>query len=150
MKKNQIQKGQTIIELLIYLALLAIFLTVLLDVFTTTLDFKLSSESSSSLTQDTRYIFARISYDVYNADSFTVPTSQQLNIVKGGVITTYSVSSGNLLRNSDKLNSLDSSVQNLAFTKIGNTVSLNLTMLSQFTLPSGQKTQSISTTFAPR
>src|SRR5512146_26781 len=98
MTKLNKQKGTTIIELLIYLALLSIFLTVLLDVFVTTLDFKLSSESTSTLNQDTRYIFSKLSYDVYNADSFTIPNSFELHTTRGGVATNYTLVSGDLLR----------------------------------------------------
>lgn len=149
-KKIKNQRGTTIIELLIYLALLAIFLTILLDVFVTTLDFKLSSESTSTLNQDTRYIFGRIGYDVYNADSFTVPSSSELDVVRGGVVTKYTLSSGDLLRGADKLNSLDTKVQSLSFLAIGRTVRISLTMISQFILPGGAHTQSVDTTFAPR
>lgn len=149
-KSTNLQKGTTIVELLIYLGLLAIFLTVLLNVFVTTLDFKLSSESTSTLTQDARYIFSRISYDVYNTDSFSVLGNSELNLVRNGVTTKYASVSGNLVRNSINLNSLDTKLQNLSFVKIGNTVRVSITLQSQFVLPGGQSTQTIDTTLGPR
>jgi hypothetical protein len=143
-------KGTTIVELLIYLALLSVFLTVLLDVFVTTLGFKLQSESTSTLNQDTRYIFEKISYDIYNADSFTVPTSGELDFVYGGQINRYTVNGGDLLRNSVKLNSLDTKVQSISYTKIDDTVKVVLTLESEINLPGGVRTQSVETTLAPR
>lgn len=97
--KWKISHGVTIIELLIYLALLTLFLTVLLDVFVTTLNFKLQSESTSALNQDARYIFERLSYDVYNSDSFAVPSASELDLTFGGNTVKYTVNSGNLVRN---------------------------------------------------
>lgn len=149
-KLTKLSKGTTIIELLIYLALLSIFLTVLLNIFVTTLDFKLSSESTSTLNQDTRFIFSKISYDVYNADSFTVPNSLELNTVRGAVSTNYSLVNGDLMRNSEKLNSLDTKIENISFTKIGNTVQVSYTLQSQFLLPGGQRTQTVETTIGTR
>lgn len=150
MTKLNKQKGTTIIELLIYLALLSIFLTVLLDVFVTTLDFKLSSESTSTLNQDTRYIFSKLSYDVYNADSFTIPNSFELHTTRGGVATNYTLVSGDLLRNSEKLNSLDTKIQSINFVQVGNTVKVSYTLESQFILPGGARTQTVDTTLGPR
>lgn len=142
--------GTTVIELLVYLALLAVFLTVLLDVFVTTLNFKLQSESTSALNQDTRYIFEKIAYDIYNSDTFTVPAPTELDFTLGGVASQYTVSDGNLLRNSDKLNGLDTKVQSITFTKVDNTVRVSLTLESQIILPGGARTQSVETTLAPR
>lgn len=149
MKKNT-QKGTTVIELLIYLALLAVFMTVLLDVFVTTLNLKLSSESTSSLNQDTRYIMSKISYDVFNADSITVPGNTELDFVSGGITNKYTVIGGDLLLNSVKLNGLDTKVGSISFTKIGSTVQVILTMQSQIQLPGGASTQSVQTTVGLR
>lgn len=148
--KWKLSRGTTVVELLIYLALLAIFMTVLLDVFVTTLNFKLQSESVSALNQDTRYIFEKMGYDVYNADSISVPSSGELDFVYGGSSIKYIISNGDLLRGSSKLNGVDTKVDSINFTQIDNTVKVSLTLRSEITLPSGTKTQSFETTFAPR
>lgn len=143
-------RGTTVVELLIYLALLAIFMTVLLDVFVTTLNFKLQSESVSTLNQDSRFIYEKMAYDIYNADSFTVPSAAELDFVSGGSTIKYTVSGGDLLRGGSKINGNDTKIDSVSFIKIDNTVKVLLTLKSQINLPSGIKIQSFETTFAPR
>jgi len=138
------------VELLIYMALLVIFLTVLMDVFVTTLNFKLQSESTSALNQDTRFILEKISYDLYNADNFTVPSPTQVSFTFAGTNNSYTISGGDLLRNSVKLNGTDTNVQSLTFTQIDNTLKVSFTLESQINLPGGPRTQSVVTTVAPR
>ncbi|HKC04983.1 MAG TPA: prepilin-type N-terminal cleavage/methylation domain-containing protein, partial [Patescibacteria group bacterium] len=101
-KKHLPSRGFTIVELLIYMALLTIFLLVLLDIFTTTLNFKLQSEASSVLNQDARAILANFNYNIYNAGSATVPLTSQLSLDSGAKI--YQLSNGDLLLNSVQLN----------------------------------------------
>lgn len=148
--KNIKNKGQTVVELLIYLALLSIFLTVLLDIFVTTLNFKLQAEAASALNQDSRYILGKISYDVYNSDSFTVPSQGELDITTAGITKKYLVNSGDLTIDGTKLNSLDTKVNNLIFTKIGTTVTVNFTLQSINVLPGAPRTESIVVTLANR
>ncbi len=163
--KSQTAKGVTVVELLIYLALLAIFLTVLLDVFITTLNFKLASESVSALNQDTRYILAKLSYEIYNADTVGIPanfgdTASLLEITKGGMLYTYTVNSGDLILTSGgvsaKLNGNDTQVQSISFKRLGSsggcpTIQVNLNMQSRIiTKGNVQKIQSVGSTFQPR
>jgi len=100
-KKHLPSRGFTIVELLIYMALLTIFLLVLLDIFTTTLNFKLQSEASSVLNQDARAILANFNYNIYNAGSATVPLTSQLSLDSGAKI--YQLSNGDLLLRTQKL-----------------------------------------------
>lgn len=166
MKKNKkYSKGTTVVELLIYLALLTIFLTVLLDIFVTTLNFKLQAESSSSINQDARYILSKLSYDVYNADSVTIPsalgaTASSLQLTNSGITVTYSLDAdGNILITKNgvtmKLNGIDTKIQNISFKKLGNagekpTIQIIFTLQSLIDLPSGIKTQSVQTTLGLR
>lgn len=140
------QKGITIVELVVYIGLLSIFMLVLFDVFVTILNSKLESQSTSTLNQDTRYIYSKIAYDVENAGSLTVPNSTTL--VAG--VNTYSLVDGNLLLNSIKLNSLDTKISGLTFTRIENTVKISLTLESLVNLQSGIQTRTIDTTFGTR
>lgn len=147
MKKD---KGVTVVELLVYLGLLGIFLVILLDVFTTTINFKLKSESTSALNMDSRYILSKLSYDIYNADSFTVPSNTQLNLVKSGVTSTYTISSGNLVLNGTRLNSSDTSLDSVSFTKIGDTVKTSFTLRSQIEVKGQTETLNVDTTLGIR
>lgn len=59
-QNKKLKKGVTIVELLVYIGLLSIFMLVLLDVFTTILNAKLESESTSALNQDARYVYSKL------------------------------------------------------------------------------------------
>ena len=149
--KNNKQRGITIVELLVYVGLLSIFMLVLVDVFVTILNNKLETESISTLNQDTRYIYTRLAYDIANADSASVPSPNSLNIVSGGVSYDYARDgNGNLLLNGSALNGLDTKVDGIIFTKIGNTVKVSYTVTSRIELPSDEQTRSIETTVGLR
>jgi hypothetical protein len=146
--KNRNSKGVTIVELIVYIGLLSIFMLVLLDVFVAILNSKLEGESTSSLNQDARYIYSKMAYDVANASSFTIPSGTQLSLNSGASI--YSLSGGNLLLNSLKLNGQDTKINSISFTKVGNTVKVLYTIESLIELQSGTQTRTISTTFGIR
>lgn len=123
------KKGFTIVEIILYLGLLSIFLLVLLDLFTGSINIGLSSQSSSVLNEDNQYILSRLMYDAARADTIVTPsglgtTSNTLVFTSGGVTYTYTLTSGNLtLSNStttQNLNSLDTSLTNISFKRLGN------------------------------
>jgi len=145
-KYAKTQKGVSIVELIVYIGLLSIFMLVLVDVFVTILNSKLESESTSTLNQDARYIYSRIAYDVANATSFTVPNPTKLMV--GG--DTYTLVNSNLMLNSTKLNGIDTKINSIFFTKIGNTVKTTFTIESLINLQSGVQTRTINTTFGVR
>ena len=113
------KKGTTMVEILIYLGLLSIFLVVLVNLFVTSVNFKLESESTSTLQSDSQFILAKLANDVGAATSLDV--SGNTLILSTG---TYSLSNGDLILTegvqSAKLNSLDTTITNLTFTKLGN------------------------------
>ena len=165
LKNKKFQKGVTIIELMIYIALLSIFILVLVDVFVTILNAKLESESTSTLNQDARYIYSRLAYDVENADSMSLPvgvgvTGGTLQIAIGGVTNTYSLNAGNLnlttsTGTSMKLNGEDTTLTDLSFARLGPpdekpTVKVSFTIKSLVILSSGDQTRTIDTTFGLR
>lgn len=163
---NKQKRGTTIVELLVYMGLLSIFLVLLVNILVTTLSFRLGTESSSALNQDTRFIMSRLSYDLYNADNLTLPvtpgdTSGSLVLTLDGVQKTYSVDgNGDLTETSggvpSKLNSTGTRVTGLNFERIGvpgeaPTVKINLTLESRITLQGGVvESESIETTFGLR
>jgi len=158
-------KGFTLVELLIYMGLLSIILVVLSQIFGSILDAQLESEATSSVHRDGRFILSKLTYDVHRANSIVLPaslgassTSLQLDI---SGINTYSLNNGNLeLTDSlgtNNLNSGDTIVSNLTFTRIGNsvanaknTVRIFYTVTSKVIRPKGLETKDFQTTIGIR
>ena len=162
--KDKFNKGFTLVEILVYMALMSIFLMVLLDVFTITLNTKLTSESNSTVIQDSRYILSKLLYDINNADSITSPvlgaTDSSLQIVSGGVTNVYMLINGNLVKIdsgiSMNLNSVDTQLDSISFKNIGNvdgkpTIQVVYTVRSKI-IVQGRETQilTINTTAGTR
>ncbi|MCX6704387.1 MAG: hypothetical protein NTZ07_02975 [Candidatus Woesebacteria bacterium] len=156
--------GFTIVELLIYMGLMSIFLVVLMGIFTSALKTKLASESTSGISQDSRYILSKLSYDVNNADSVTSPalgiTGTSLQIVASGSVITYATVSGNLTRTvggvSTNLNGNDTQLDSISFKNIGNpggkpTIQVVYTVRSKIIIQGGgTEAQTINTTVGTR
>lgn len=122
-------RGFTLIELVVYLGVIMIFFLVLTDILTSVLNTRLSSQSNSQVAQDGRYIYTRLVYDIERADSISLPlnigdTSNSLQMSISGTPYTYSLSNSNLILtvsgSSEQLNSVDTSISNLSFRRIGN------------------------------
>lgn len=157
-------RGFTLVELLVYMGLMSIFLLVLLDIFSVTLNTKLSSQSTASIAADSRYVLSKLSYDINNADSVTDPilgeSTSRLQIVNSGITETYSLSSGNLVKTiggvSSRLNGLDTSFDSITFKNIGNfggkpTIQVAYKIKSNITLQGNRiQTQEINTTIGTR
>lgn len=112
--------GVTIVEILVYLGLLSIFLLVLVDGFTGGINFKLESESASTIQSDSQYILAKLMNDVANSSSLGV-SGNTLTLSSG----TYSLdANGDLILTSGgsgkKINGLDTKLSNISFTKLAN------------------------------
>lgn len=156
--------GVTLVELLIYLGLMSIFIVILMGIFTAALNTKLASESTSGISQDSRYILSKLSYDVNNADSITSPAlgevSASLQIVTSGSASTYAVSSGNLVKTaggvSMNLNGIDTQLDSISFKNIGNpegkaTIQIVYTVRSKIIIQGGNtEAQTIETTIGTR
>jgi type II secretory pathway pseudopilin PulG len=143
------QKGVTIVELLLYMAILSILLTMLTSVFVSALDVQSESQATSSVEQDGNYIIARLSYDVYRSQSINTPPANgqitnNFQIVIGGENYLYSVDgNGNLtLTNNSGTNSLNnynSSVSDLSVERLGNAGGIEDTLRITFTVTSRTK-----------
>ncbi|KKR39594.1 hypothetical protein A2210_03340 [Candidatus Woesebacteria bacterium RIFOXYA1_FULL_40_18] len=161
----KLQKGITIVEIILYLALLSIFMLVLLDIFMGGINLQFESEGTSAVQTDGQFIMARLMSDLKNADSVTTPqilgvSSPSLVFISSGVTFTYSLAGGvlSLTRSGETLalNSLETNVTALNFTRLGNvggkpTIKIDLTIESK-TLRPGLKpeTRSYQTTFGLR
>ncbi len=123
-------KGFTLIELIIYMGLVSILIVVFMDILSASFNSQLSSQSTSEVVQDGRYIYARLTYDLNRADSVSIPanlgdSSSTLTVTINGNNLTYGINGGNFEITTTSglyvLNSVDTSVSNLQFQRIGNT-----------------------------
>lgn len=156
MKKN---KGFTLIELVVYMGLFSILLIVLAEVFTSALDDRLKSESTSQVVQDGRFILVRFMYDINRAESIAAPAvlgeqTNSLQIIISGATYTYVLNNNNLeLTNNfgiNKLNSGDTTISDLNFKRLGNisgknTIQINFTLTSKTIPKSGPEIKNFQT-----
>lgn len=158
------KKSFTIVELLVYMGLLAILLTVLTDIFATMLSLQTESESVSVVQQDGRYILGKLIFDINQASDISVPNQ----LGDSGNILTVNVNGSNQeyrLLNSElqltniygtnNLNSSDTAVDSINFKRTGNiggknTIVIDLTISSRATPQSGKEIKNYHTTVGLR
>lgn len=158
-------RGFTIIELVIYIGTLAIFLAILTQVFTSILNIRTKTDSTSSLEQDSKYILSRLVYDINRAQAITTPVNlgdqgPRLDITIDGNPYSYFISGNNLMMTDSTgtyaLNSNGTTVSVLTFLRLGpaltgrNTVRVNLTITSTALSTTGVDKNVIQTTVGTR
>lgn len=155
MKKNI--KGVTLVELLIYMALVSMFMIILVELFTSILKLELTTQSTSSLAGDTRFIVARMGYDIENATSVSVisPTRLEFNGT-----SSYSLDGDNNLiltegGISNRLNGSDTKINSIAFKQVAAfgtkpTIQVIFTIESNVVENTGPRSQIIQTTYGLR
>lgn len=157
-------KGMTIMELLLYMGLLALFLTILTQMFLTSLDIQLESEANASVDQDGKYILARLNYDIARASSITIPSTSgsqaaTLELIANGVTYQYALTGANLTltdnTGSYRLNGVNSRITGLQFVRRGNAggrpaISVSFAVRSTITQAKGEEAQIYQTTFGTR
>ncbi len=158
------KKGFTILEFMIYSAILGIFLMVLTTLFTSTLDLQLESEANTDVTSDSRYIFSRLSYDMGRSSDIIIPATlgeetSTMQLVIDGNSYTYAINNGVLEVTSgvdtDRLHSTGSVISDIHFLRLGNeegkhSLRIRFTVTSVSDLPSGPKEQEYQTTITLR
>ena len=129
------QKAFTLVELIIYMGIMAIFLTVLTSIFLSVLDVQLQSEATSAVQTDSRYILSRLVYDIHRASSITIPAAsgQTANSLVLDVASFASVGENLQINGTDNLNSFATSLTNFSVTRLGNpsgkhTLTINFTL----------------------
>jgi type II secretory pathway pseudopilin PulG len=159
------QAGFTLTELLLYMGLLIILITILSQVFVSILDVQLESKSTSSVELDGKYIITKLIHDMQSmqtnppvSDSIVTPSTpgeitNTLNFKVNSINYIYSLNSGNLELNSNNLNSVDTTVSALQFTRIGagtnkDTIRVNFTLTSKTKRNSGPETRNYQTTIS--
>lgn len=159
------RKGFTLTEMLVYISILAILVVVLTQAFGSVLNTQLQSEAVSSVVQDTRYIFARLTYDLIRSGTISIPAAVGLsaNILQISILGDTHIYSINAQGNmqlvngsgTDLLNSFDTSVSNLNFQRLGNTggknsIKVSFTMTSRTRSETGFETKDVVTTIGTR
>lgn len=164
MKKNNLQKGFTLVELILAMSLYSIILVLLMSIFASIIEVKLSSEGSSNVEQDGKYILSRMIYDFSQATTITTPANRgdqtsTLQFSDGATTYTYAVAGGNLtLTNgpdTQMLNGFNSMISNLSFTRIGNssgkpTIKVSFRLTSRTSIGNVAQTRDFNTTLGLR
>lgn len=143
------QKGITVVELLLYMSILSVLLTVLTSVFVSALDVQSESNAASSVEQDGNYILARLAYDMHKAQSINIPAingaiSDNFQIVVNGVNYTYSMDANNnlILTNNlgaNNFNNYGASISSFLVQRLGNPGGIENTLRINFTVTSRTK-----------
>lgn len=121
------RQGFTIIELLLYMGLLAVFLLVMTDIWVSAMEALTRTESVAAITTDGRYILARLAYDVGQTGTINY-------VLTGGKLTADGV----------QLNSYATTVDSFVVTPVEDTFKIT------FTVSGGGKTASYQTTLGKR
>lgn len=146
-KNRPRQKGFTLIELLIFMGIFSILIVALFQLMLMVFDAQLEAQSTSSISQDARYILNKLTYQIKKSTSVTSPAvgveSDTLVTSDGSASYTYSASNGkfllanSVLGSSDQLNSISSSVSAVRFLVLSDTKGKNeKTITVSFTLTS--------------
>lgn len=158
------KRGFTIVELIIYMGILSLMLLVMTDTFSSIVDVRRDSEAVTAVEQDGNYLLAKLFYDISHATSIISPSSlgsssSALQLVINGVINTYSINGGNLQvvnnNGTNVLNSVNSSISNVNFLRVGNTdgkntIQLSFTVTSNIIRSSGPEEQTYQTSIGLR
>lgn len=143
-ERGKPRQGFTLIESLIYMALLSILLVILSQIFVSMLENQANSEAKSSTETDGRFILTRLIYDINRATSIVIPaelgqSSSILGLTIDSQSFSYSLTGGNLqlttTASTDNLNSNLVTVSDLSFKKTGynggkDTVQIQFTVTS--------------------
>lgn len=161
------QEGFTMIELLVYIGLTSILITLMSQIFLATLGVRIESQSAANVQQDSRFVMSRIAYDLHRASSIVSPTLGQVTstltlvITENGVDQTYTyATNGTSLQltvggESTLLHSSETDIGSLTFRRIGNsetqstsrdTVQTTITFIGSEDVSAGQQAVTMQST----
>lgn len=158
------KQGFTIIEMLVYMGILAIFLVVMSGAFVSILNLQLESEGTSGVQQDGQYILSRMIYDIQRSSGITTPSgagSNSPSLVANGNLFSYawdSVSKNlvytDLVGSPVNLNSNETLVTYANFQRLSggtkDTFQVTLTLKSVAVKKSGPEIRNVTTTIGLR
>lgn len=152
---KNLQRGFTLVELLLYMGVFSILLVVLLELFGTILSTHVESQATSSVDQDGSFILSRLTYDIHNSSLVTNPTLgnsctatpidtscklelsatiYELNVDADGNVNLLLTANENP---SEQLNSKNTEMKEITFRTLGNSVAnAKPSVELQFTLKS--------------
>lgn len=159
MIQKQHKKAFTLIELILFFGLFSIILGVLTNLFSVIVDTQTEVETTSAVENDSKFITARIMYDIQRADSISMPASvgsqtATLSLIIDGETYNYAVNNGNLEltidSNTDTLNGSLTQLSSISFQRFGNiggkhAIRLQFTIDSRNETAAGQETKQIET-----
>ena len=165
-KQVERSEGFTLVEMLMYMGIFMILLVIFLQLFSSILDVSLESQSTSAVSIDGKYILARLAYDIQNATSVVTPANvgdsrNSLEVISNGADEDFVLSSNNLVLNNisantfDNLNSAETTVSNLSFTRLGSqngkpTITISFTLTGTAKRTSGLEVRNFTTTIGLR
>lgn len=158
------KRGFTIVEMLLYIGLLSMMITIMTGLFTSLLDVQLESEATSFVEADSRFLFSRLAYDIGRATSITTPvtlgsSSSSMTLLIDEVSYTYTVDNGALVLSTNmgtsSLTSFGTQISNITFTRLGNidgkhAIQIQFTLASITQRVSGPEQKTVQTTISLR
>lgn len=165
MIKNKIkQKGSSFIEIILYMAIFSMLLTILLQLFASIIDIQLESQTRSSVLQDGKFILQRLTYDIRRAQNINIPASPGeqssiLQLVVDGINYTYAQNGSDLTladnMGIDSLNSTETTVSNVSFKRLGivngkNSIQISFTLTSSIQRRQGPKQKTFNLSVGTR
>jgi len=166
MKNNKIFKslGFSLVELIIYMGLSTVILTVTAGLFIAILESQTRSQVMTAMEQDSQYLLSKITYEIHQADEITIPISlggqgSQLQVITSGQPISFQLNNQTLsiTKNSvtSQLHSSLTQVTEFQISRLGNvdglqavSVLFNLESLNQTT--GGAQTKQYQTTVSLR
>jgi type II secretory pathway pseudopilin PulG len=157
--------GFSLVELIIYMGMMMILISILSSIFSITLDTQLESTASTTVHDEGEFLLAKLTSDIRNSSVVSTPPaaggqSSSLQLTLNGVANTYTLdSSGNLAvtnaAGTNVLNNYLSSISSLTFTRLGNvggknSISLSFRVTSRILERGSPRTQLFSTTVGTR
>jgi prepilin-type N-terminal cleavage/methylation domain-containing protein len=162
-KRTNNEKGFTLIEFLLYMALLSIFMLTLTDIFVSIMQSQVETTSISAVEEDGRYIMAKLTADILKASAISVPAAfgnanNVLTITVDGVAQSYGLQANNLTLTNPQgtfnLNGNGTKITAMSFVKLGTSgkesVKIDLTVQSVAQSNGGPESRSFSTTVTRR
>ncbi len=157
--------GFTLVELVIYMGLFLMMLVVLTELFSSSLALRLDASATSRVQQDIHFFLTRLRYDAARASSISLPAAAggsgtTLTLVIDGNSYSYQAVDNDLIlaspAGSDQLNSPEIKIENLSFTRLGDssnhdTIQVRMTVTSSLELSGNRlEQQTIQTTLGLR
>ncbi len=126
--KKRFDKGYTLVELLLYFALVSLILVQLSSLFLSILEAKSQSQALSAVERDGQYILTRLAYDIKRSSSIEQPSSlgetmSGMELSIDGQIYSYAVANNQLtlsIQNVPQVLNYDTEISNFSIQRLGN------------------------------